>query len=320
MLLSVTQNATVGNATVCCEIATHFEFGHYRAMLDWDDFRYFSAVAHAGSVRGAARELGVHASTVTRRLEQFEKQLGIRLFARTPGGLIITPEGEDVVRTLDDIAARLQAVERRLRGHDGAMAGVVRINVPEVFGSALFMAEIGELRRRHPDVVVEVHRSWQPPDLDKREGDLSVVLTDEPPGHLIGRPVGRMTLVAYCGSDTTPDVEQHWLASALEAAVAPGYAKRIVPAPRISGYLASVELQLAAVLAGMGSTLLPAHVGSQHAQLRRVSVTNGVNAELRLGIWLLSHPDSRGVARVQAVSELMLGALRGYEPGYGPGD
>ena len=272
-------------------------------MLDWDDFKYFHAIARTGSVRGAGKDLGVHASTVTRRLEHFERRLGIRLFARTRGGLLITPEGAEVVQTLDDIGARLEGIERRLKGRDAAMAGPVRINVPEVFQTDLFMAQIGEFSRQHPQVDVEVGRAWQPPDLDKREGDLSVMLTDDPPGHLIGRPLGRMSLAGYSHVDLAGDLQGYWLPSALERAVASDYAARVFPRARTGGYLESLDLQLAAVLAGMGSTLLPGYVGDRHSQLARVG-------ELRREMWLLSHPDSRGVARIQAVAELMTDALR----------
>jgi DNA-binding transcriptional LysR family regulator len=204
----------------------------------------------------------------------------------------------------------LQVIERRLQGRDARMAGLVRINVPEAFASELFMAELGGFSRQHPQVVIEVFRAWQPPDLDKREADLSVVLTDDPPGHLIGRPLGRMSLAAYGHVDATDDSEQPWLDSSLEQALAPGYAAQRFPNRRIGGYLQSVDLQLAATRAGMGSTLLPSHLGEQDPQLARVQRGTDRADVLRREVWLLSHPDSRGVARVQAVAELMIETVR----------
>ena len=50
--------------------------------MDWDDLRYFLAIARAGSLSGAARTLGVNHSTVFRRLHAFEARLGVRLFDR----------------------------------------------------------------------------------------------------------------------------------------------------------------------------------------------------------------------------------------------
>ncbi len=291
-------------------------WAQFTTMFDWEDFKYFHAVAQAGSVRGAGRDLGVHASTVTRRLEQFEQRLGVRLFARTRSGLVITPEGAQAVQALDDVASRLESVERRLKGRDASMAGLVRVNAPEVFRSELFMVNLGAFSRRHPEVIIEIGCAWQPPDLDKREGDLLVVLTDDPPGHLVGRRLGHMSLAGYGHVDTAHDLEGCWLGSALERAVAPEYIARAFPRRRIGGYLESMDLQLAAVVAGMGSTLLPRYVGDRHSQLARMEAEAEVG-DLRRGIWLLSHPDSRGVVRLQAVAELLLEALRGRDLGTG---
>jgi DNA-binding transcriptional LysR family regulator len=71
-----------------------------------------------------------------------------------------------------------------------------------------------------------------------------------------------------------------------------------------------MDLQLAAAVAGMGSTLLPHYLGEPHPQLARVSGPGEADAGVRLNAWLLSHPDSRGVARVQAVAELLMETLR----------
>ncbi len=280
-------------------------------MVDWDDFKFFSAVAQSGSVRGAAKLLAVHASTVTRRLEQFERRLGIRLFARTRQGLVITAEGEEVVQALEGVAARLEEIERRLRDRDADVAGVVRINVPEVLQAELFMPALSDVAREYPQVIIEVSRVWEPPDLDKRETDLSVVLTDAPPGHLIGRRLGRMSLAGYTHMDAANDSASPWLSSALERALAPDYAERVCPERVVGGYLRALDLQLAAAVAGMGWTLLPCYVGDRQAQLRRMPVTGGQD-ELRREIWLLSHPDSRGIARTQVMAGAITDALRGH--------
>jgi len=140
MLLSVTQNATVGNATRCCMVATGVIRSDNAASmervrptgLDWDDFKYFTAVAAEGSVRGAATRLGVHASTVTRRLDQFERRLGVTLFNRSQQGLTITPEGAGVIERVDRIAEELGDIERFLVGKDQSLAGRVRITLPDV--------------------------------------------------------------------------------------------------------------------------------------------------------------------------------------------
>ena len=67
--------------------------------LNWDDLRTALALARAGSVRKAARTLGVSHSTILRRLRALEASAGVRLFEQTPDGYHVTPAGQDVFDT-----------------------------------------------------------------------------------------------------------------------------------------------------------------------------------------------------------------------------
>ena len=66
-------------------------------MIDWDDIRYFLAVARGGSVRAAAERLGVNHSTVLRRIAQLEEHLGAHMFEKLPSGYRLTSAGEEVL-------------------------------------------------------------------------------------------------------------------------------------------------------------------------------------------------------------------------------
>jgi len=58
--------------------------------MNWDDMRLFLAVARAGSISGAARQLGVQHSTVSRRMRSLEEKLGARLIERKKSGYELT--------------------------------------------------------------------------------------------------------------------------------------------------------------------------------------------------------------------------------------
>jgi hypothetical protein len=64
-------------------------------MIDWDDIRYFLAVARGSSVRAAAERLGVNHSTVLRRIAQLEERLGAHMFEKLPSGYRLTAAGEE---------------------------------------------------------------------------------------------------------------------------------------------------------------------------------------------------------------------------------
>jgi DNA-binding transcriptional LysR family regulator len=78
--------------------------------IDWDDVRYFLAVARGG-VRAAAGRLGVNHSTVLRRIAQLEERLGALMFEKLPSGYRLTAAGEEVL----ELADRMEASSHQLR-------------------------------------------------------------------------------------------------------------------------------------------------------------------------------------------------------------
>ncbi len=85
---------------------------------DWDDLRYFLAVAKTGSLSGAARRLGVNHSTVFRRIGAFETQLGVRLFERLPSGYLLTQAGEAMQEGALRVEKEIASLSRKVTGQD----------------------------------------------------------------------------------------------------------------------------------------------------------------------------------------------------------
>src|SRR3546814_12956197 len=79
-------------------------------MIDWDDVRYFLAIARGGSVRSAAGHLGVNHSTVLRRVARLEDRLGVQMFPKLPSGYRLTAAGEQVL----ELAAQMQTSSLQL--------------------------------------------------------------------------------------------------------------------------------------------------------------------------------------------------------------
>ena len=92
-------------------------------MLDWDDLRFFLAIARHGSLTAAARDLRVAQSTVGRRLSSLEASLGVRLLHRTPEGYTLTLAGQDVLNQAERVEVEVLGVERSVGGRDGGSKG-----------------------------------------------------------------------------------------------------------------------------------------------------------------------------------------------------
>src|SRR6266481_2775971 len=109
-------------------------------MIDWDDVRYFLAVARGGSVRAAAERLGVNHSTVLRRVAQLEERLGARMFEKLPSGYRLTAAGEEVLEFADQMEASSNRLETRVLGRDQSVRGLLRVTLAPPLGRAFFRA------------------------------------------------------------------------------------------------------------------------------------------------------------------------------------
>jgi DNA-binding transcriptional LysR family regulator len=149
--------------------------------LDWDDLRYFLRAAHAGTLAGAARAMGVEHSTIGRRLTALERALGGPLFVRAPDGLHLTPLGTTLLPLVEDVERAVLSV------HGSTQPARVRLAMPTGF-TRLFSANVARLREAHPQLTLELVTGARAVDLKRGEADLAI--RSGPIDHeLIARPL-----------------------------------------------------------------------------------------------------------------------------------
>jgi len=100
-------------------------------MWQWDDVRFFLALARERSLSGAARALNVDHATVGRRLAAFEAELGAKLFDRSPDGFALTAVGRTIMGNCEAMEQAAGSVERMAAGHDARLSGLVRVATTE---------------------------------------------------------------------------------------------------------------------------------------------------------------------------------------------
>src|SRR5215471_7435325 len=116
----------------------------------WDDVRFFLAVARSGSLSGAARALGVGHVTAGRRITALEKRLGVTLLNRTPDGFTTTSAGEAILRQCRAMENAALDVERIAAGRDTLVKGSVRVTATEALAYQVVTPAIAALRQVHP--------------------------------------------------------------------------------------------------------------------------------------------------------------------------
>lgn len=91
--------------------------------MDWDNLRYFLELARAGTLAAAARRLAVEHTTVSRRIQALEKQMGAALFAREAGGHRLTEAGRQLLPVVEAMESAVMGAERAApASHEGPQA------------------------------------------------------------------------------------------------------------------------------------------------------------------------------------------------------
>ena len=249
-------------------------------MIDWDDIRYFLAVSRGGSVRAAAKSLGVNHATVLRRIAQLEERLGALMFEKLPAGYRLTAAGEEVLELADQMEASSHQLETRVFGRDQSVRGLLRVTLAPTLATHLLMPDFADFARLHPDIEMEILSSGELANLTNREADVAIrVVYDRKtlPLNLHGLKGPELFGGVYMSRDRlaawragAPDPIR-WIV--ISSHGIPDWAREVrttgVPFRTTDG-----EAQIAAVRQGLGITTLPCFVGDADPLLVRVPGTD----------------------------------------------
>jgi DNA-binding transcriptional LysR family regulator len=283
--------------------------------LDWNDLRTVLAVARAGSLAGAARALDLRHSTVFRRIEHAEARLGARLFERSRSGWTPNPQGEAVARAAAEMESAALGAERAISGADARLEGTIRIATSELLAGHLLLPLLRRFLAEHPGIEIECDASNRSVDLTRREADLALRATMQPPETLAGRRVAVMHYAVFASKAVLGQrrgapvlAELPWVGFDERIAhfqIAKWFAEAL-PQVRPRLRLDSMGALMKAAAAGLGAVLLPTFAAAQEPALLRV--TTPIQGP-EMGLWLLNHPDVRGNARVRALTAYLAQAV-----------
>jgi DNA-binding transcriptional LysR family regulator len=159
--------------------------------LDWEDIRYFVALARHGSLSATARSLRVNHATVARHVASLEALLGRALFERRADGYPLTAEGKAV---LDEASAMDNAALGVLRRLDAGteLSGLVRLTAARALADGFLIDRLGGLRRRYPALDLELIADARIVSVARRDADLALRLGAPKDSDLVARRVGHI--------------------------------------------------------------------------------------------------------------------------------
>ena len=277
--------------------------------MDWDDIRYLLALVRQGSVRAAATQLQVNHTTVSRRIRRMEKRLGSRMVQKTPGGYQLTSSGEAMLAAGERIEHDLASVLKQVEGADQDVSGRVSITLTDIL-LKLARTVITELLDTYPGLVIELSSTPSIADIMRLDSDIALRLISRPPEDLVGRRIARISAAVYgaATSGLTPQNvhletarwvrwREPWSQNRLDTWVQENYPDSETGA-RVDSNFALENM----VAGGAGIGVLNPWSADKRDDV--VRLTPDID-ELTLDLWLLTHPDLRGVRRVKVVADAL---------------
>lgn len=284
---------------------------HYGFAMNWDDLRLFLAVARSGSISGAAKQLGVQHSTISRRLRQFELKLGARLVERKKGGYELTQAGEHVMDAARNIEREVLGVDGALIGKDTQLMGPLRVTAINNMASSVLMPMFADFSNQHPLVKLHIVVSNLDASLAQRDADVAIRLTNSPPDTLIGKRIVTVASTIY-GSRSyinklrQTSCEPKWIGVDC-CGFHKTWTKQACDEQSHNFISDDTLLTQAAIREGLGVSILPCFMGDTDPELERYCEPDPA---YNLGLWVLLHPDLKRTARVLSFRDYMTSAIK----------
>lgn len=281
--------------------------------LDWNDFKYFLALVRAGTLAGAARQLGVEHTTVGRRVSALESALRVRLFVRGPDGFKLSEAGRAILPSVERVAEELDSIERRVAAGDERVEGTVRLTIPES-ANTYFVQHLQALRERHPTLVIEVLSDNRALDIRRGEADVGVRIRDSADPELVARKVGSAGWSLYASPEyvarkgvlaSPEDLRGHDVIgfdASLDGVEGARWLRANAKDANVVLRGNSIAAVVSAVGVGFGLAPLPCFAAQQVPGL--VRVTPGLIGSR--DILLVAHPDLVRAARVRVVMDFLI--------------
>ncbi len=293
--------------------------------MDWDKLRIFHAAAEAGSFTHAGESLNLSQSAVSRQVSALERDLQTPLFHRHARGLMLTEQGEDLFRTVQEVISKLDATRSRLTDSRERPKGELRITTNLGFGTGWLTPRLKGFLDAYPDVKVRLLLTDDDLDLGMREADIAIRLREPEQPDLIRRRLLTIAYHLYASPaytkahgqpQTLNDLDQHRLLGLSASGVshlldnlnAHLTLERGAKNPRATAFsVNNIPALYRAVIDGLGIATLPDYLVGPDSPLI-VLMPQTVTPEL--DVYFVYAEEMKNVARVQVFREYLIDVAR----------
>jgi DNA-binding transcriptional LysR family regulator len=282
-------------------------------MFDWNDLKFFLAVARDGSTLAASRTLKVSQATVSRRITLFEEAVGVELFARHASGYALTARGEAILPLAEAVEAEAARFAAGIEAENRRLSGRVKLTTVESAVSGWVIPALARLRESHPGIEVEVIANDRNLDLASGEADVAIRFGQQPTGDtLIVRRLTALQETVYASRElvtrlgrpaNAADLSRYPLVADVNASRFNNWLTREVPEGRVVQRVNSISGLLASLKTGIGAALLPCMIGDGARALVRLMPPI---PELTTDCWLVTTDQVRRQPHIRATIDAVV--------------
>lgn len=279
--------------------------------MDWNNLRYFLELSRAGTLMAAARRLAVDHTTVARRIQALEKEMGSPLFAREAGGHRLTEAGRRLQPQVEAMERAFRTLEKSAPpAADEGLSGLVRVGATEGFGTVVLAPALAGFAREHPRLVIDLLAMPRLVHLSRREADIVISLERPARGPVLVTKLADYSLHLYASRNylrahppirQREDLKGHTFVSYVDDLLFSKelqYLGELYRPDAFSLRSTSVLAQHHAVAADGGIGVLPAFVAAGDARLQRVLPAE---ADFTRTFWMSMPAEAKQLGRMQAV-------------------
>ncbi|MEM7188036.1 MAG: LysR family transcriptional regulator [Pseudomonadota bacterium] len=283
--------------------------------LNWDDLKYFLAIARNGTLRGGAKSIDANHATVSRRLAVMEENVGSRLFDRTQSGWVLTQLGEDLLPHAERVEEEMTSASRLIVGRDAEPKGTVHLSLPHAIAMTSLVDDLTIFAETYPEIDLSITFTNDIVDLARREADVSIRIADEVLQDVVGRKLVHLSAAAYCSRDYASRVKDNggegltflgW-GEPLGDTSADWIRKGYYPKARLRHRVTEIVPLITLAASGLGMAQLACCLGDRHPDLVRAPFQKPVPHRW---MWLLLHRDLRKTARVRLFVDFLAARVR----------
>ncbi|WP_419905120.1 LysR family transcriptional regulator [Kiloniella sp.] len=281
--------------------------------MDWDDAKYFLAIAREGQMLGAAKRLKVSQAKLSRRITSLEEAIGTRLLDRSTSGCRLTENGAAMFETAEKIEAEFLQGLSRLKRSDSEISGTIRIGAPDGFGVAFLAPRLSRFTQAFPQLNIQLVPVSRYFSLSQREADIAIMIGRPDKGRLRVKRLSDYSLGLYAARsylekaghpNSLADIKDHTLIGYVEDLIytpALNYSSEFLRDWRSTIEVSTAMGQFEAVRSGAGIGILHDFMAISNPDLIPLFPEHFITRQY----WTVWHEDMRIAKRVSAVADLL---------------